>query len=212
MGQYYHEYIGDYKGTYGPGSPVNRFWPVLGNHDTDTDQGRPYHDYFTLPGNERYYIVEEGPVKLFMLNSVPWFEPDGVFTDSVQALWLRDQLAASPDTWNLVLFHHAPYSSGYKGGSSWMRWPFKEWGAHVTVTGHNHTYERILIDGFTHFVNGVGGGARYAFDDVIMPEAQFIYNANHGAMRVEVTPTMLLFQFFNRDNVLIDSYTMEKSG
>lgn len=33
IGQYFSEYIGNYKGKYGVGSKINRFFPVLGNHD-----------------------------------------------------------------------------------------------------------------------------------------------------------------------------------
>ena len=37
VGQYYHSFIGGYAGAYGAGSPTNRFFPALGNHDR---QGR----------------------------------------------------------------------------------------------------------------------------------------------------------------------------
>ena len=33
IGQYYSQFIGNYQGQYGDGSPTNRFWPSLGNHD-----------------------------------------------------------------------------------------------------------------------------------------------------------------------------------
>ncbi|MBP9121408.1 MAG: hypothetical protein KBF59_11150, partial [Ignavibacterium sp.] len=33
IGQYFYEYIYPYKGNYGSGSTVNRFFPSLGNHD-----------------------------------------------------------------------------------------------------------------------------------------------------------------------------------
>ncbi len=33
IGKHYQEFIGNYQGTYGPGSVENRFWPSLGNHD-----------------------------------------------------------------------------------------------------------------------------------------------------------------------------------
>ena len=33
IGQYYHEFIGDYTGSYGAGSATNRFIASLGNHD-----------------------------------------------------------------------------------------------------------------------------------------------------------------------------------
>src|SRR3954470_12598916 len=64
IGQYYQDYIYPYTGGYGGGSPTgaNRFFPSLGNHDWgDTSPNpagdQPYLDYFTLPGNERYYSV-----------------------------------------------------------------------------------------------------------------------------------------------------------
>src|SRR5262245_34079066 len=87
IGQYYHAYISPYHGSYGPGATTNRFFPVLGNHDWDTPGAKPYLNYFTLPGNERYYDVVRGPVHFFMLDSDPR-EPDGTKMDSVQAAWL----------------------------------------------------------------------------------------------------------------------------
>ena len=49
IGQYYADYIFPYEGEYGPGATENRFWPALGNHDLNTDDGQPYYDYFELP-------------------------------------------------------------------------------------------------------------------------------------------------------------------
>ncbi|MCH7761181.1 metallophosphoesterase, partial [candidate division TA06 bacterium] len=39
IGQYYHEFIYPYLGSYGPGATTNRFFPTLGNHDVRTDNG-----------------------------------------------------------------------------------------------------------------------------------------------------------------------------
>src|SRR5437588_4055852 len=55
VGQYYHDFIYPYKGTYGAGATTNRFWPSLGNHDWGNDGqspnlDQPYLSYFTLPG------------------------------------------------------------------------------------------------------------------------------------------------------------------
>ena len=55
IGQYYHQYIYPYIGSYGEGSDVNRFFPSLGNHDWHTNPPQPHYDYFELPNNERYY-------------------------------------------------------------------------------------------------------------------------------------------------------------
>ena len=106
IGQYYHHYIGAYNGGYGAGSPLNRFFPSIGNHDyTDGDGIAAYLDYFTLPGaaisstctsgNERYYDFVQGPIHFFALNS-DGNEPDGNTPTSTQGQWLQAQLAAAP--------------------------------------------------------------------------------------------------------------------
>ena len=92
IGQYYHDYISPYAGSYGPGADQNRFFPTLGNHDWYTTGAQPYLYYFSLPGNERYYDFVWGPVHFFAIDSDE-NEPDGVNQASVQAGWLRQTLA-----------------------------------------------------------------------------------------------------------------------
>uniref|UniRef100_UPI0035B0930A metallophosphoesterase family protein n=1 Tax=Promineifilum sp. TaxID=2664178 RepID=UPI0035B0930A len=168
IGQYYSAFIGNYQGEYGAGSPVNRFWPSLGNHDWHTMAcgaagcRSAYLDYFTLPGNERYYAVDYGLVRLFALDSDP-DEPDGVHADSAQARWLQGALAASDACFDVVYFHHPPYSSGKHGSTEHMRWPFAAWGADAVMAGHEHSYERVDVGGAPYFVNGLGGKSLYEF-------------------------------------------------
>src|SRR5205085_48179 len=69
IGQFYHEFIAPYKGGYGAGAVSNRFFPSLGNHDWMTNNAQAYLDYFTLPGNERYYTFSFGPMQFFCLDS-----------------------------------------------------------------------------------------------------------------------------------------------
>lgn len=211
IGQYYHQYIHPYQGIYGEGAETNRFWPILGNHDLDTDWGQPYFDYFTLPGNERYYTVTLEPVTIFALNSMPG-EPDGIESDSVQAAWLQQALAASETPWNLVFFHHAAHTSGHRGPSEWMRWPYQEWGADATFSGHNHTYERLMINDFPFFVNGLAGAPIYAWADEWAEGSVAHFNRDYGAMRVEATTTEITFQFITRWDEVIDTFTIEKSS
>jgi hypothetical protein len=75
IGQYYHDFIFPYNGIYGSGSATNRFFPSLGNHDWRATGALPYLNYFTLPGNERYYDFIWGPVHLFALDSDPLLIP-----------------------------------------------------------------------------------------------------------------------------------------
>jgi glucose/arabinose dehydrogenase len=211
IGQYYHEFIYPYIGEYGEGAESNRFFPSLGNHDWNAPGIQPYLDYFTLPGNERYYDFTWGHLHFFALDSDSR-EPDGVGRSSIQAAWLKERLAASTATWKIVYMHHAPYSSGEHGGTDWMRWPFQEWGATVVLSGHDHIYERIVRDGFPYFVNGLGGSPhRYPFDT--KPEgSQDRYRNDQGAMLVEASMEKMSFQFINRKGELIDSYIIEREA
>ncbi len=208
IGQYYHDYIGAYTGSYGAGSATNRFFPSLGNHDWASPTGaQPYLDYFSLPNNERYYDVVWGPVHLFMLDSDP-NEPDGNTSSSVQAQWLQSQLAASTAPWKLVLMHHPPYSSGSHGSQSVAQWPYAQWGASAVLAGHDHTYERIIRSGFPYFVNGLGGRSIYGFPADPVEGSVVRYNADYGAMLIEASANSITFMFISRTGALIDSYSI----
>ncbi len=209
IGKYYHSYIHPYKGAYGEGADQNRFFPTLGNHDWRSINAGPYLEYFTLPGNERYYDVDLGFVHLFALDSDS-NEPDGVGSTSLQGLWLQEKLRASDAAWKIVYMHHPPYSSGTHGPVGWTRWPYALWGASTVISGHDHTYERILVDGIPFFVNGLGGGAIYSFEN-IMEGSQVRFNGNYGAMLIEATPDQLTFQFITRHEELINSYSLRNS-
>jgi len=210
IGQYFHQFIANYNGDFGSGSTeVNRFFPSMGNHDWFTDDAKPYLDYFDLPGNERYYQFSWQFIDFFILDSF-WTEPDGVLSDSIQVNWLNEQLSQSSADWKIVYFHHAPYTSGYHLSSTWMRWPFDEWGADLVLSGHSHVYERLEVSGLTYIVNGLGGGSKYDFID-ILPESLVRYNQEFGAMRVEVSPSQINGIFMNTAGEIIDKFTIEHS-
>ncbi|MBI4952989.1 MAG: metallophosphoesterase [Myxococcales bacterium] len=210
IGQYYQAFIGSYQGAYGAGSPVNRFFPCPGNHDWMASGLAPYLDYFTLPGNERYYEVDFGLVRLFAIDS-DTHEPDGATASSVQAGWAQARIEASPACWDLVVFHHAAYSSSSAHGSTTrMRWAFEPWGADAVLSGHDHTYERLLVGGIPYFVNGIGGAGLYAFGTPIA-ESVARYNDRHGAMLVTATTSDLTFELYSDDGILQDSHVSQKN-
>jgi hypothetical protein len=209
IGQYYHEFIYNYKGRYGPKAFSERFFPALGNHDYYTRNGQAYRDYFTLPGNGRYYDFVRGNVHFFALNSDP-AEPDGIGSGSVQGRWLQAALAASTARWNVVYLHHAPYSSGPHGSTHALQWPFEAWGASVVLAGHDHNYERLEMNGLTYIVNGLGGRSLYPTTKPRLPESKVFFNGDYGAMLLDATPDSLTMQFFTRQRVLIDTYVLHQ--
>jgi hypothetical protein len=202
-----------------PETGSTRFFPSLGNHDVKTKKGEPYLEHFELPGNERYYDFVRGPVHFFALNSTS-IEPDGRTADSEQGLWLEERLALSTAPWKIVYFHHSPYSSGKHGMSSdsdeeedreSMRWPFKEWGASAVLTGHDHHYERLIVDDFPYMVNGLGGhDKRKSACKTDTPEhgSELRFCAKYGAQRVTATDTALTFEFIAVGGEVIDELTL----
>jgi predicted phosphodiesterase len=203
VGQFYHQYIGDYQGKYGAGANVNRFFPALGNHDWD--HSSRYLDFFTLPGNERYYDFVEGKIHFFVLDSDP-HEPDGTSADSVQGQWLQSTMSQSTSLYNVVIFHHAPYSSGKHANVGYMRWPFKDWGADVVISGHDHDYERLIEDGLLYFVNGSGAGPRSLGSP--RSGSKFMDNSDSGALLIQANDQIMTFQYELRSGKVIDSYSI----
>ncbi len=211
IGQFYHSYIFPYTGSYGEGASNNRFFPCLGNHDFYSDDGQPYFDYFTLPGNERYYDFTWGMVHIFAINNNPGeYEPDGVGVSSTQAAWLREGLAASTAAWNIVYMHYPPYASGESYGSTdWAQWPYRDWGAHAVLAGHEHLYERLVIDNIPYFVNGAGGGGLYGFGYSALGSAMQ-YNDDYGAMLVIAREHSISFQFITWEGYVVDYFELNR--
>ena len=207
IGRYYSQFIYPYSGAYGSGASVNRFFPAIGNHDWDNNVGfptQPYVEYFTLPGNERYYDFVQGPVHFFMVDSDSR-EPDGIISTSTQANWLRTRLAASTAQWKIVVLHHPPFSSR----TSWpkLQWPYKEWGASAVLSGHAHLYERIIRNGLPYITNGLGGESTGDFSTGL-DGSMARFGSEYGAMLVKVSAASITFQFVTRGGQIIDTYTM----
>ena len=207
--------------NYSAEKKAGKLRPALGNHDfTDACGGgnsaSGYRAYFSLPNNERYYDFKRGPVHFFALNS--YKDPDGTSASSKQATWLRNKLAASTSPWQVVLFHHPPYSSGSAHGSTgYMQWPFEAWGADAVLAAHDHIYERIIRDvngdgvKVPYFVSGLGGRSRRSFGSAVTGSVKR-YNSASGALFVTATSTSMKFEFRRTGGSLIDSYSKTRSA
>ncbi len=225
IGQFYADYIGDYTGSYGSGSAINRFFPSLGNHEYRDDSAGPngtittYLDYFTLPGNERYYEFQMGAVHFFAVNSNPE-EPDGNTVTSTQAQWLQSVLAASTAAHKVVYFHHPVYSSGVYGSASKFQWPFEEWGATAVLNGHEHSYERIVRDDnsdgteLPYLVSGLGGHSFRNFGNPPVEGSEARFTGDFGTVLVQASDSTMTFEFVSIEGggTVVDRYTIELPG
>ena len=185
-----------------------RFFPALGNHDLNDASLADYQAFFTLPGNERYYQVRRGFVELFILNSNS-SEPAGRSSTSAQAKWLEAMAALSSAPWKIALFHHPPYSSVDGAAVAALQWDFKKLGLDLVLSGHAHVYERLVVNGLTYLVCGLGGAALTSFGTV-SPYSQYRYASEHGALKITASCQQLLIEPTNTDGNVIETVTLTK--
>ncbi len=140
-------------------------WPALGNHDGGSSdsatQSGIYYDIFTLPtlgqaggimsGTEAYYSFDYANVHFICLDS----HDSDRSTNGTMMRWLRADLAANAQPWNVAYWHHPPYSRGSHDtdsdkkediSSREMRENFlpvlEAGGVDLVLCGHSHAYER----------------------------------------------------------------------
>jgi hypothetical protein len=175
---------------------VNRFFPTPGNHDAKNKHKLlPYLTFFTLPQTERYYNFVWGPVSFYSLNSVAKDVDE-------QKKWLFEQLNLSDTPFNIVYFHHSPYSPGPHGNSVKMQWDFYGSDVNVVFSGHDHIYSRIEKkgeEGLYYIVNGLGGRSLYDCDSSPLSKEKFdtfCYNGDYGAIKATATYNKLIIEFY----------------
>jgi hypothetical protein len=208
VGKYYQRFIGSYKGSYGSGAgSTNKFFPAMGNHDWDDGLATVHKDYYTLPNNERYYDVRKGSIHFFIVSSDPR-EPDGRSSSSKQAQWIKSKMLASSAPFKVVIMHHPPYSSS-SSYSSTMRWPLRDWGADLVLSGHQHSYERLSANGIPYVVNGAGG-TTVSFGST---DAHSVVrnSSDVGALLISANEYAMTVQYQHRSGKVIDTITLAPS-
>ena len=90
-----------------------------------------------------------------------------------------------------------------------MRWPFAEWGASIVYAGHDHTYERLDVDGLPYIVNGVGGKELYELGEPL-PESLVRHTDVHGLVLVTATATEFTSRFLDARGQELDVLRLHK--
>lgn len=202
----------------------------------------PYFDVFDylmdFPPSDlahgQFYVVSPTPgLELYSLNSnlgAPDASPleQDLFQEQVN--WLKTTLGNSTAKFRFVFFHHPPFCTAQHDAlAPWMDLDYEEWGASAVFVGHEHVYERLLLnrarsDGSSptmpYVVNGLGGHPwTYEINGCpAYPGSQFRYNAYHGAQLVihsfdEATQREKLdVCFYSRENggALVDSFEVDE--
>ncbi len=189
-------------------------FPVLGNHDYNSQRGQPYLDAFYLPQNnpahtERYYSFDWGNAHFTALdfNTGP---------DAKQLEWLKNDLAATDKPWKFVFYHQAIYSSGPHGHEDWVTAKrallapiFEQAKVDVVFNGHDHDYERTQpINGVLYIVSGGGGGPLYQVNP--QPFSAYAETTYHTVFATLDGCTLTL-QAIKPDGTVFDATTLEKT-
>src|SRR5215207_5916503 len=176
-----------------------KFYASLGNHD---ESNQRFYEKFNMNGEE-YYNFKKGSVSFYSLNSN--------YMDKRQLAWLEEKLQADTSAWKVAFFHHPPYSSGGKHGSSTglrevVEPLFLKYGVNVVFAGHEHFYERVKPqNGVYYFISGAGGKLRDGDVKKGSPLTAKAYDSDMSFMLLEVAGDEMHFQCINRLGQTVDS-------
>jgi hypothetical protein len=160
----------DWRNCYDPwwGEFKDRTRPGIGNHDYETQNGKPYYDYWgdqAGPRDAGYYTYTLGAWRIYAINSEIDTRPG-----STQYSWLQNELNINHEPCAAAIWHKPLYSSGVNGPQPHMRDMFRllyNANAEIVISGHDHDYEvffpqdadgrRDDAKGVRQFVVGTGG-------------------------------------------------------
>lgn len=204
----YSQSVDPYYNKWFSGVDGTRFFPVLGNHDyTNAGAGlEAYNQAFRFLSTQadeqrRWYDVTVGEVHFFMLDS----EVTGDDMASQQQ-WLETTLTEAKSSptdarWRVVVFHRPAFTSGPHEPRKEMQpaagWDYKGWGADMVISGHQHVYEDVLIDGFHYLTAGVGakGTERPCPASSKLTPGSRGCIAGAGALKIVATPEQLVLEY-----------------
>lgn len=123
----------------------------------------------TREGNVHRHAFRYGGLHVVIWNSERDFEG----ADDTEVAWLDRELAAAaadPEVQRIVVMFHRPFwTLGHHrprlDARERLHTLFVEHGVSLVLTGHNHAYERFLVDGITYIVDGGGGAIAYDVDE-----------------------------------------------
>ncbi len=196
------EYWIDYF-TASPFIHNSTLYPVLGNHE---NYSHLYFSFFSLPFNERWYSFENGPVHFIGLDSNKRNR-----YRLVQYLWLLHDLQAHHELFTIVFFHHPLYSSGEHGNTTSLQkiWApvFERFHVDIVFSGHDHDYERSIVNDVTYIV--IGGGGSPLYDIGHSPWTIYTEKTYHYCL-LTANSSLLTFEAIKPDGTVFDSFMIPK--
>ncbi len=181
-----------------------KFYATLGNHD---ESNQRFYEYFNMNGQE-YFSFSNGGASFYSLNSN--------YMEKRQIDWIKEKFSGDTAKWQIAFFHHPPYSSGKRHGSSdeireTVEPLLLNSGVDVVFTGHEHFYERIKPQqGIYYFITGAGGKIRKGDIKKNSPLTVSGFDKDLSFMLVELLDDEMHFQVISRAGLTVDSGVIKR--
>src|SRR3954453_15317968 len=179
--------------------------PTTGNHEYHVAGAPGYFSYFGSLVPAPYYSYDLGSWHLIALASSSAVDPGA---GGAEETWLKQDLAAHPNTCVLAYWHEPRWSSGTTHGSNsfWGAVWDDLYAAHadVVLNGHEHNYERFApqspsgaVDpnGIREIIAGTGGASHGSPFGPPIANSEVRDDSTWGVLKMTLYPTSYAWQF-----------------
>lgn len=161
----------------GPLLRSTKYYVAAGNHELSSEY---FRNNFKLPGNGLWYSVNIGGIHFIALDNTSDYA-----VGSEQYNWLEHDLQNVPSAvkFRVVVMHYPAYTTGpHRGECKKLQQSlvplFEKYDVNIVFAGHNHGYERSLVNN-VYYVTSAGGGAPLYNQKIKSPYSQvFVRNYN----------------------------------
>jgi 3',5'-cyclic AMP phosphodiesterase CpdA len=194
-------------------------YPVLGNHEYDEAllwEGDPfYYQAFPPLGSygegspdgrqyRTWYAYEYGPIQFLLLNSQAFYNQE---LRQEQKRWMEGRLQDEGFEVSIPVFHIPPYTSGLHrldGRAIASEWVpiFEAYEVPLVLSGHDHNYERLLVNGITYVVSGGGSSVLYPISEK-HPDS-LVFTARSHYLVLSFSPSSITLEAYSSEGELID--------
>ena len=188
---------------------AGRVYATMGNHDWQTGNDTASTSYFGRPS---HYVANLGGGLIDLFVADPHNEdPDGTCVNSQKANQFYSDLASSKAIWKITANHESQYSSGNQGSYPAFRWLTAP-GIDLALSGHDHDFEHLVVDGRHYVVAGNGGKSLIPACAKGCIRGSLWHDSSHfGAVRLTITASRLRCDFVTSAGIVEHSFELSKS-
>jgi hypothetical protein len=214
--------VGEQDWAYGGLIPYGQYFGVDRYYDVEIG---PMHLFVLSSGFDlAYNIIEPKGITdgTFDDSGVCCGDTFSIEDGSEQWQWFVNTALASTSALKVVMMHHPPYASGNSfwgaspqvkkfGSHRLLQWEaFSRCGIKMILSGHEHSYERLVDDNdIVHVVNGLGGYSLTNFGAPVISQSIHRYNAGYGALQLLVQRNCIRGRFVTVSGTVEDEFTIE---